>query len=178
MSEIIVRTNLEGLPCWVHKLLDMSQRQYALDLLQHAGMSECNSTSTPVDSKSKICATNQPPITDPSKCRSLAGALQYLTLTQPDLAYVVQQVCLYMHDPCEPHLVLVQRILRYVKGMLSSGLHIGTGPMDTLTEYSDADQVGCPDSRRSTSGYCVYLDDTLVSWSSKWQTTVSRSNQC
>jgi hypothetical protein len=81
-----------------------------------------------------------------------------------------------MHDPCEPHLTQIKRILRYVKGTLSLGLHIGTGPVDSLTAYSDADWGGCPDSRRSTSGYCVYLGDNLVSWSSKRQTTVSRSS--
>jgi len=81
-----------------------------------------------------------------------------------------------MHDPREPHLALLKRILRYVKGTLSTGLHIGTGPVDRLTAYSDADWAGSPDSRRSTSGYCVFLGDNLVSWSSKRQTTVSRSS--
>nr|XP_034594784.1 uncharacterized mitochondrial protein AtMg00810-like [Setaria viridis] len=113
---------------------------------------------------------------DCSEYRSLAGALQYLTLTRPDLAYVVQQVYLSMHDPCEPHMALMKRILRYVKGMLSSGLHIGTGPVQSLIAYSDADWAGCPDSRCSTSGFCIYLGDNLASWSSKQQTTVSRSS--
>jgi len=81
-----------------------------------------------------------------------------------------------MHDPREPHLALVKRILRYVKGTLSAGLHIGTGPVDKLVAYYDADWAGCPDSRRSTSGFCVFLGDSLVSWSSKQQTTVSRSS--
>ena len=81
-----------------------------------------------------------------------------------------------MHDPREPHKVLVKRILRYVKGMLSSSLHISTGPVDTLTAYTDADWAGCPDSRRSTSGYRVFLGDTLILWSSKRQTTLSRSS--
>ena len=88
-------------------------------------------------------------------------------MTRPDLAYAVQQVCLFMLDPREPHFALVKCILRYVKGTLSFVLHIGTGPVDTLTAYSDADWAGCPDSRRSTSGYCVYLGDALVSWKSK-----------
>ena len=68
-----------------------------------------------------------------------------------------------MHDSREPHPALVKRILRYVKGTLSSGLQIGVGAVDSLTAYSDADWAGCPDSRCSTSGYCVYLGDTLVS---------------
>jgi len=156
--------------------LFLSQRQYALDLLQRAGMAECHSTSTPVDTRAKLSATEGPPVADPSEYRSLAGALQYLTLTRPDLAYAVQQVCLFMHDPREPHLALIKRILRYVKGSLSAGLHIGNGPVDKLVAYSDADWAGCPDSRRSTSGFCVFLGDSLVSWSSKRQTTVSRSS--
>jgi hypothetical protein len=102
-------------------------------------MSECHSTSAPVDSKSKLSATDGPSITDSSEYQSIAGALQYLTLTRPNLAYAIQQVCLFMHDPREPHLALVKRILRYVKGTLSSSLHIGTGPVGTLTAYSDAD---------------------------------------
>jgi hypothetical protein len=147
--------------------LFLSQRQYAVDLLQRAGMTECHPTATPVDSKSKLSASDGKPVADPSEYRSLAGALQYLTLTRPDIAYAVQQVCLFMHDPRESHLALIKRILRYVKGTLSEGLHLGSGSIDSLTAYSDADWAGCPDSRRSTSGFCVYLGDNLVSWSSK-----------
>jgi hypothetical protein len=96
-------------------------------------------------------------VADPSEYRSLAGALQYLTLTRPYLAYAIQQVCLLMYDPQEPHLALIKRILRYVKGTLSVGLHIGVGFVDLVTAYSDADWASCPDTRRSTSDYCIYL---------------------
>jgi hypothetical protein len=81
-----------------------------------------------------------------------------------------------MHAPREPHLNLVKRILRYIKGSLDLGLRLHATPASTLTAYSDADWAGCPDTRRSTSGYCVYLGDNLVSWSSKRQATVSRSS--
>jgi len=119
-------------------------------------MSECHSTTTPVDTKAKLSAIDGAPVADPSEYRSLAGALQHLTLTRPDLAYALQQVCLFMHDPHKPHMALVKRILRYVKGTLTSGLHIGAGLIDTLTAYTDADWAGWPVSRRSTSGYCVF----------------------
>jgi hypothetical protein len=152
------------------------QHQYAADLLQRAGMAECHPMATPVDTQAKLSATDGAPVADATQYRSLAGALQYLTLTRPDLAYAVQQVCLFMHDPHEPHLALLKRVLRYVKGTLSTGLHIGTGSITSLSAYSDADWAGCPDSRRSTSEYCVFLGDNLVSWSSKRQTTVSRSS--
>jgi hypothetical protein len=147
--------------------MQLSQRQYAIDLLQCAGMAECHPTTTPVDTRAKLSATEGNLVTNPSDYRSIVGALQYLTLTQPDLSYAVQQVCLYMHTPREPHLALVKRILRYVKGTLDFGLHIGISDSNTITAYSDADWAGCPDTRRSTSGYCVFLGDNLISWSSK-----------
>jgi hypothetical protein len=156
--------------------LFLSQRKYAVDLLQRAGMSECHPTATPVDARAKLSATEGALVADPSEYRSLAGALQYLTLTRPDLAYAVQQVCLFMHDPREPHLALIKRILWYIKGSMSAGLQLGSGTIDQLTAYSDADWVGYPDTRRSTSGFCVFLGDNLVSWSPKRQTTVSRSS--
>jgi hypothetical protein len=149
--------------------LFLSQRQYVVDLLQRTGMAECHSSATPVDTQAKLSVSVGAPLSasDSSDYKSLVGALQYLTLTRPDLPYAVQQVCLFMHDPREPHLALVKRILRYVKGTLASSLHVGTGPVDSLTAYSNADWAGCPDSRRSTSGFCVYLGDNLISWSSK-----------
>ena len=70
--------------------LFLSQRQYALDLLQWAGMAKCHSTSTPVDARAKLSATEGSPVADPTEYRSLAGAFQYLTLTRLDLAYAVQ----------------------------------------------------------------------------------------
>lgn len=63
-----------------------------------------------------------------------------------------------------------------MKGTQSAGLHIAIGPMDSVTTYSGADWAGSPDSRRPTLGFCVYLGDNLVSWSSKQQTMVSSSN--
>ncbi|XP_066342411.1 uncharacterized mitochondrial protein AtMg00810-like [Miscanthus floridulus] len=124
----------------------------------------------------KLSATIGAPVADPYEYRSLAGFLQNLTLTRPDLAYAIQQVCLFMHDPGEPHLALIKRILRYIKGSLSTGLHLSIGPVSQLTTYSDGDWVGCLDTRRSTFCFCIFLSDNLVSWYTKRQNTVSRSS--
>jgi len=155
--------------------LFLSQRQYTQDILERAGMSACKPCSTPVDLHSKL-SEDGTPVSDATQYRSLAGALQYLTFTRPDIAFAVQQICLYMHDPREPHLAALKRILRYVQGTLHLGLLLRPTTSTDLVVYTDADWAGCPDTRRSTSGYAVFLGDNLVSWSSKRQNTISRSS--
>jgi hypothetical protein len=155
--------------------LFLHQRQYTVDILERAGMVDCKPCATPVDTQGKLSATG-PPVADPTGYRSLAGALQYLLFTRPDIAYAVQQVCLHMHDPREPHLTALKRILRYLRGTLDFGLLLRRSSTTELRVYTDADWAGCPDTRRSTSGYAVFLGDSLVSWSSKRQPVVSRSS--
>ena len=142
--------------------LFLSQHQYLLDILDRAGMAASKPCSTLVDLNPKLSADGDP-ISDPMDFRSLAGALQYLTFTRPDIAYAVQQVCLHMHDPREPHLAALKRFLRYVRGTLDLGLHLRASSQTELVVYSDADWAGCPDTRKSTSGYAVLLSDNLVS---------------
>lgn len=85
-----------------------------LDILDRAGTAECKPCSTPVDTNPKVAAADGAPVLDPTDFRSLAGAVQYLTFTRRDISYAVQQICLHMHDPREPHLAALKRILRYV----------------------------------------------------------------
>jgi hypothetical protein len=154
----------------------LSQKKYADELLDRANMTECKPVSTPVDTRSKLSADGGPPVDDHSEYQSIVGALQYITMTRPDMAYAMQHACLYMHDPREQHLALVKRTLRYLRGTTEHGLHLRRSASLDLVAYSDADWAGCPDTRRSTSGYVVYLGDALISSSCKRQPTVSRSS--
>ncbi|GJW76846.1 ribonuclease H-like domain-containing protein [Tanacetum coccineum] len=155
--------------------LFLSQSKFAEEILERAHMEHCNPCRTPVDTESKI-GPEGVSVVDPTLYRCLAGALQYLTFTRPNLSYVVQQICLYMHDPREPHLLVLKRVLRYVRGTLDHGLQLHASSMTQLVAYTDADWAGCPVTRRSTSGYCVFLGDNLLSWSAKRQVTLSRSS--
>ncbi|WVZ64410.1 hypothetical protein U9M48_013923 [Paspalum notatum var. saurae] len=83
-----------------------------LDILERAGMTHCNPCSTLVDSQAMLSEDAGTLVADPTAYRSLVGALQYLTFTRPDITYVVQQICLRMHDPWEPLLTALKRLLR------------------------------------------------------------------
>lgn len=113
-------------------------------------MSDCNLVSTPVDTKAKLSATSGSPVVNPSLYRNLAGALQHTALTRPNIAYDVQQVCLHMHDPRQPCLLFIKRILRYLKGTLDLALTLCSSSSHNLIAYSHADLAGCPDTRCST----------------------------
>ncbi|XP_057437934.1 uncharacterized mitochondrial protein AtMg00810-like [Lotus japonicus] len=156
--------------------LFLSQSTYAIEIIARAGMASCNPSATPVDTKQKLRSSSGTPCEDATLYQSLAGALQYLTFTRPDISYVVQQVCLHMHAPHTDHMLALKRVLRYVRGTLNYGLHLYPSPIEKLVSYTDADWGGCSDTRRSTSGYCVFLGDNLISWSSKRQPTLSRSS--
>ncbi|XP_037497741.1 uncharacterized mitochondrial protein AtMg00810-like [Jatropha curcas] len=156
--------------------LFLTQYKYASKILEHVGMTNCKPSLTPVDTAGKMSAQPGPLCSDPQKYRQLAGALQYLTFTRPDICYVVQQVCLFMHSPTEQHMNALKRILHYIKGTIHYGLSLSKSPKHSLVFYMDADWGGCPDTRRSTSGYCVFLGSNIISWSSKRRPTISKSS--
>ncbi|KAK6159284.1 hypothetical protein DH2020_006598 [Rehmannia glutinosa] len=154
----------------------LSQQKYAEEIIEWVGMSSCKSSHTPIDTNVNVTASASTTYADPSLYRSLAGAFQYLTSIRPDISYDVQQVCLHMHDPRVDHMQALKRIIRYIQGMLDHSLHLYSSSISSLVSYTDADWGGCPDTRRYTSGYCVFLGDKLISWSSKRQPTLSRSS--
>jgi hypothetical protein len=119
--------------------LFLHQHPYIQDILERAGMTDCKLCITPIDIQAKIAANSGSPVIDPTQFRSLVGALQYLTFTRPDISYVVQQVCLCLHDPWEPHLVVVKRILHYLQGTLEYGLLLHRSSVFDLVFYTDTD---------------------------------------
>jgi hypothetical protein len=81
-----------------------------------------------------------------------------------------------MHQPTDIHWQSCKRLLRYLRATATQGLLLSVHSDLQLQCYSDSDWAGCPDDRRSTGGYLIYLGNNLVSWSSKKQPTVARSS--
>lgn len=124
-------------------------------------MSDCKPWMTPVDTSTKLSSTNGVAVADPIDFCGLAGALQSLTLTQPDIAYDVQQVCLHMHDPREPHLSAHKRILHHVRGTLDYGHCIQHYSFADQIAYSDVDWAGCPNTISQPLAMLSFLATTL-----------------
>jgi hypothetical protein len=112
---------------------------------------------------------------DPTAYRHIVGALQYCTLTRPDIAFSVSQLCQHIHAPTSSHWSAAKRILRYLKGTIDHGLAYIKGNLN-LMAYCDSDWDGSPDDWRSTLGLGVFLGNCLVSWSAKKQAAVARSS--
>uniref|UniRef100_A0A2N9EYP1 Uncharacterized protein n=1 Tax=Fagus sylvatica TaxID=28930 RepID=A0A2N9EYP1_FAGSY len=131
---------------------------------------------TPIEYNNRLNTHDGEPLPDATLYRQLVGSLVYLTVTRPDISYAVHIVSQFMAAPRSLHYAAVLRILRYLKGTLFHGLHFSSQSSLTLQAYSDADWAGDPTDRRSTTGYCFLLGDSLISWRSKKQSVVARSS--
>ncbi|XP_019153733.1 PREDICTED: uncharacterized protein LOC109169196 [Ipomoea nil] len=155
--------------------LMLSQRRYMTDLLNRAGMTDCKPLATPASVTQSVTPSTQP-YENPTQYRRLVGALQYLTITRPDLSFAVNRLCQFMHSPTDDHWVLLKRVLRYIKGTLNYGLRLSPSVSTSVHAFSDSDWAGCPVDRKNTSGYAVFLGSNLISWLSRKQRTVARSS--
>ena len=154
----------------------LNQRKYTIDLLQRTNMTDSNPMTTPMCPSTKLSLTTGSVFEDPTLYRSTIGALQYLTLNRPDIAFTVNRLSQYLKAPTSAHWSACKRLLRYLAGTASAGLRFTKAKSMELHGYTDADWAGCLDDRRSTSGYCLFLGGNLISWSSKKQAVIARSS--
>jgi hypothetical protein len=155
--------------------LHLCQAKYIRDLLHRTHMLGAKPATSPCPAGSKLSRYDGEPLPDFTEYRQVVGALLYCTLTRPEIAFSVNQLCQHMHSPSTSHWTAAKRVLRYLKDTADHGLLYKPGSLH-LQAFSDFDWAGSPDDRRSTSGFGVYLGNCLVSWSAKKQAVVSRSS--
>jgi hypothetical protein len=100
------------------------------------------------------------------KYSQIVGSLMYLaSATRPDISFAVSKLSRYMSNPRDDHWHALERVLCYLKGMISYEIHYSRHPA-VLEGYSDANWISSIDQIYATSGYVFTLGGGIVSWRS------------
>ncbi|XP_022023931.1 uncharacterized mitochondrial protein AtMg00810-like [Helianthus annuus] len=159
--------------------LCLSQRKYCLDLLAEFGLTGCKPVNSPIEANhvlTYLCEQDNQVLLDVSVYQKLVGKLIYLSHTRPDIAYSEHYLSQYMHSPTNAHFKIALRLLRYLKGSPGNGILFKKGASLDLRAFADSDWGKCVNSRKSVTGFCIFLGNSLISWKSKKQSTISRSS--
>lgn len=154
----------------------LSQSQYIYELLDRNNLVDCNSAVIPMSSATKLSRSSGVPLENPTIYSSAVGALQYLTLTRPDITFSVNKLSQFLQNPIDDHWNACKHLMRYLKGTNSFSLCFSPTSSPHFSGFANADWASCIDDRRSTGGHCIFLGTNLLVWSAKKQEVVSRSS--
>ncbi|KAL5709658.1 hypothetical protein ACHQM5_020322 [Ranunculus cassubicifolius] len=141
----------------------LSQSKYASDILERARLTDTRTTETPSEINAHYNSFDGEILPDATLYCTIVGSLVYLTITRPDIAYDVHIVSQFVASPTTVHWAAVLRILRYLRGTLHQSLLLPSTSTLELRAYSDADWAGDVTDRKSTTGLCIFLGDSLIS---------------
>lgn len=141
-----------------------------------ASLLDCRPSPIPMDPSIKLSSKDGELIPNAEGYRCLIRKLLYLTITHPDICFAVHKLCQFSSAPRLPHLKAAHKILHYLKGTIGQALLYHVDDDFQVTAFCDSDWSHCPDSRRSISGFCIFIGNSLVSWKSKKQDVVSHSS--
>jgi hypothetical protein len=153
----------------------ISQMKYTQDLLKRFGMKVAKPAKTPMGTDGHLDHNKGGKSMDQKAYWSMIGSLLYLCASSPDIMLNICMCARFQSDPKECHLVAVKQILRYLVSKPCFGIWYPKGSTFDLIRYSDFDYVECKVDKKSTSGTSQFLGRSLVSWSSKKQTSVAPS---
>ncbi|KAJ0480735.1 putative RNA-directed DNA polymerase [Helianthus annuus] len=156
----------------------LSQRKYCLELLNEFGLLGCKPVTTPIEQSFLVtskCDKNTTVLENVNGFQRIVGKLLYLSLTRPDISYTVQFLSQFMHSPCKSHLEIALRLLRYLKLSPGKGISFKRSSDLKISGFVDSDWGKCLKTRKSVTGFGIFVGGTLVSWKSKKQSVVSRS---
>jgi len=162
----------------------LSQPGLIKKVLEAAGMSECNSNTTPSALEPLGPDIDGAAMEENWEYASIIGMLMYLANnTRPDIAHAVHACARYTHNPKKSHATAVKHILRYLQGTKEKGMIIRPNHIHGLDCYVDSDFAGNystypdqdPNSVKSRTGYVILYQDCPILWVSKMQTQCALS---
>ena len=163
-------------------ILGLSQRGYIEKVLKWFNMHSCSSCVAPIQKGDKLsksqCPRDENERAEMEKVpyASSVGSLMYAQVcTHPDIAFAVNALGRYLSNPGLNHWKAVKKVMRYLQGTKDYMLTYKRSSQLEVTGYSDSDFVGCPDDRKSTSGFIFMMEGGAVSWKSVKQTLTATS---
>lgn len=154
----------------------ISQQKFTNELITEFDCSTCSSVMSPLNPTQHLSPDQGELVSDFSSYRRLVGKLNFLTNTRPDISFAVQHLSQFMASPRQPHWEAALHVLRYLKHNPGQGLFYNSSSNFNLAAYCDADWAACSHTRKSVSGFVIFIGDSLISWKSKKQHTVSLSS--
>nr|AAU44091.1 putative polyprotein [Oryza sativa Japonica Group] len=154
--------------------ITLVQSYYVDKVLSRFGYSDCKPAPTPYDS-SVLLRKNRRITRDQLRYSKIIGSLMYLaSATRPDISFAMSKLSRFVSNPGDDHWQALERVMRYLKGTMSYGIHY-TGYPKVLEGYSDSNWISDADEIKATSGYVFTLGGGAVSWKSCKQTILTRS---
>ena len=117
----------------------LSQSKYARNLVKKFGLESASSIRTPTSPNVKLTVDLLSKSVDSSLYRSMIGSLLYLTATRPDISYSVGVCARYQANLKESHMIVLKRIIKYVKTIADFNVWYSRDTNDVLAGYSNAD---------------------------------------
>nr|XP_018625544.1 uncharacterized mitochondrial protein AtMg00810-like [Nicotiana tomentosiformis] len=154
----------------------LNRKKFVSDLFSEYKYEDVSPVACPLELYEKLSADSGEVLDKPESFRSLVGKLLFLTHTRPDICFAVQHLSEFLKCPRVPHMSDALHILRYLKGTLDIGFFYSNDSDLTVSAYRDSDCSACVDTRRSVTGFCSLLGESLIGWKSKKQPVVSLSS--
>ena len=151
----------------------LCQRKYTLDIIGETGLLGSKPATFPVEQNHRLALSTSALLDDAESYRRLIVRLIYLSFTQPDFAYAVHLLAQFMHSPHRDHWEAALRVVQYLKGSPGQGILLRADCNLTSFGWCDSDWASCPLTRRSLTGWIIFLGCSLVSWITKKRHTVS-----